>query len=149
MLSSTQPNSQGRLGCRALCFSPCLESGPCAAPKGAGSAGCPLMASIGVFQSIFGISEPALGFSPFHKGPLCRAACGLSQPLELDLEFLRCCQVSNNFFYFFYFFPRAPSLLFAPRLRGGFPFLGNMIGAAKIPTKERGCGLAGNAFCSF
>lgn len=48
---------------------PCLESGPCAAPKGAGSAGCPLMASIWVFQSIFGISEPALGFSPFHKGP--------------------------------------------------------------------------------
>lgn len=82
------------------------------------------MASIGVFQSIFGISEPALGFSPFHKGPPCRAACGLSQPLELDLEFLRCCQVLNNFFYFFYFFSEPRPCCLLPDYEAVSPFLG-------------------------
>lgn len=68
-----------------------------------------------------------------------RAGSGVSQVLPGFEQFL----------LFLLFFFRAPSLLFAPRLRGGFPFLGNMIGAAKIPTKERGCGLQGMLSARF
>lgn len=90
-----------------------------------------------------------------------RAARRPAKPLEVGLEFLRCCQVSHDLNFWVVLFLLS-HVLVVPRLwdsfhflqqrgtrREGFPFLGNVIRAAEIPTKEHGRVLAGNGFFSF
>lgn len=82
------------------------------------------MASIGVFQSIFGISEPALGFSPFHKGPRAELRVGSRSPSSWVWSFSGAARFRTISFISFIFFPEPRPCCLLPDYEAVSPFLG-------------------------